>query len=480
MTYSPFEKEFDKIDEKELHKLIENEVIEGWYIEYKSQIPEKNSGNLNTQKIIKSISSFANTKGGWIFWGIECKVNSPSNICGISLENYSNLQDQLSRIISANINPTPIFHFKEVALSSGKIVFIIKVEESPMPPYITSSGTIYQRENNESNPVKDRYIIEKLNEKTQAYIKSIEEFSQTNDYGQTKGQSDSNNSFLELYLFPKPFNNFLFKDFFKSSFFESVANHFYGDVNCEIDLGDRQSIPLNIGFNSIYITNDSIIVRPLSENNLIYKGTSIELFRNGNLKLIRPLHDFGINDTPKYFENSDVIKYLWKKFVNEEEEEVEENENDDFHFSYPYINYKSQKQHNDFTNHIRFIDGGDIILFLMIIISQYEKILEENGYDMSQKIGFRARVNNTWRKFIFFDNEKYLQNIKKYNIPLIPKTDIELPKFEDGKSYNLILNEEIHPFITVAGIILNGIGLPDIMSLNYIELLINSLKRFNK
>src|SRR5690606_780632 len=142
MRYNPFDKELEDIDENELFKLIVNEVDEGWYIEYKSQIPEKSSGKLNTVKIVKSIAAFANTKGGWIFWGVECKVNTASNICGINLDSYTNLQDQLSRIISSNINPTPIYHFKEVTLESGNVVFIIKVEESPTPPYITGNGVI--------------------------------------------------------------------------------------------------------------------------------------------------------------------------------------------------------------------------------------------------------------------------------------------------------------------------------------------------
>lgn len=297
MRYNPFDKELEDINEDELSKLIVNEVDEGWYIEYKSQIPEKSSGKLNTIKIVKSIAAFANTKGGWIFWGVECKVNTASKICGINLDSYTNLQDQLSRIISSNINPTPIYHFKEVTLASGNVVFIIKVDESPTPPYITGNGVIYQRENNESNPIKDRYIIEKLSEKTEAYVKSIEDFTHFEDYGETVGQSESNQSFLELFLFPRPFDSFEFKGFFTNAFFRSVALNFYDNVDFEIEVdGEVFSTPLNLGFNSIYTSLDSIIIRPITVKNIIYKGTTVELFRNGNLKVVIPLYDFSLNN----------------------------------------------------------------------------------------------------------------------------------------------------------------------------------------
>ena len=94
-------------------------------------------------------------------------------------------------------------------MDTSEIVFIIQVEESPTPPYINCQGIIYQRENNESKPIKERYIIEKLNEKTLNYYNSIERFS-VFDLGITKGQSKSQQSFLELYLFPQPFDNFRF------------------------------------------------------------------------------------------------------------------------------------------------------------------------------------------------------------------------------------------------------------------------------
>jgi hypothetical protein len=248
--YSPFDKDLEDLDEQELQKLIDNSISEGWYVEFKADIPKKTS-KIDGAKIVKSISAFANTKGGWLFYGVQAnEKNIATNLCGIDFNEYKNISDQVSQIISSNIAPKPIYHFKTVPLESGNFVFVIKIEESPTPPYITSQGVIYQRENNESNPIKDRYIIEKLAEKTNDYYESIERFCNI-DYGETKGQSESNQSYLELYLFPLPYNGFIFENFFTTDFFKQVAGRFYQNVDFffQKQNGDNVNIPMNLGFN---------------------------------------------------------------------------------------------------------------------------------------------------------------------------------------------------------------------------------------
>jgi predicted HTH transcriptional regulator len=141
MTFSPFDKDIEELDEQELQKLIDKSICEGWYIEYKSDLPKK-SDKIESIKIVKTISAFANTKGGWLFYGVESdNKNIAINLCGIDLTKYNNLTDQISQIISGNIAPKPIYQFKTVNLKSGKVVFIIKVDESPTPPYYYKSGS---------------------------------------------------------------------------------------------------------------------------------------------------------------------------------------------------------------------------------------------------------------------------------------------------------------------------------------------------
>lgn len=450
MTYNPFSKDIKEIKESDLQILIENSIEEGWYIEYKSKEPFSN-GTLDKLKISKSIVSFANTKGGWIFWGVKCEKNSPSEICGFDISKYRNFEDQVSQLISSNISPEPIFHFRQINLSNGKIVFIIQVEESPTPPYINSQGIIFQRENNESKPIKERYIIEKLNEKTLNYYNSIERFSEF-ELGITKGQSDNHQSFLELYIFPQPFNSFRFDKFYESDFFKKVSNHFFNPTSLTFDINNEENIyNLNLGFNSIYSSERSLIIKSLNENNLIYKSNTVELFENGNMKFTFPITNFDINSIPSIYNDSEVLKFIGEKF----------NQN---------------KQ--DFENHIKFIDGTELTLYIFIIVSKYINILRDSDFNESSQIGFRAKISNVWRHLVFFDSKDYLEKIKLYNIPLCPKNDIEIPIFENGKSYNIELDDESIAH-TIASFIIEGIGLPDAASIDYNEIYLKLKERFS-
>jgi hypothetical protein len=477
MNYTPFDKDLVDIDEQELQKLIVNAIGEGWYIEYKIDFPKKN-GIIEGNKIAKSVSSFANTKGGWIFYGIESNdKNIATNLRGIDQNEYTNLSDHLSRIISSNVTPKPVFHFKTVPLECGRDIFIIKIDESPTPPYITSQGIIYQRENNESNPIKDRYIIEKLAEKAEDYYQAIERFCEM-DYGETKGQSESDQSYLELYLFPLPYNEFHFKDFFTSDFFKKVAVRFYQNVDCNFELkdGENITIPLNLGFNSIYSSQNSLIIRPLKDENLIYKTTTVELFVNGGLKFLIPIYEFDLDHIPEFYEDSDVLEYLLDKYSPYET------------VKQPIYNWRfetedttmeySERKKTDFVRHIKMIDGPELIYVLMVIISKYKAVLEDNGFDIETEIGFRARLTNTWRKFIFFDNSDYLDKLKLFNLPIAPKNEVEVPRFIKGNYYTLDIKEHVS-FFVMARTILKAIGLPDSATIQFADIINDGIKRYS-
>ena len=476
--YNPFDKKIEEINESDLSILIENEICEGWYIEYKREIPKTNNRKLDSIKIAKSISSFANTKGGWIFWGVSCNSkNTPESIDGVCISDYRNIDDQISQIINSNISPQPIYNLSKVALANNNTVIIIQVIEGPTPPYITGQGIIYQRENNESKPIKDRYIIEKLNEKTTDYYESIERFCNF-DLAETKGQSDWNQTYLELYLFPTPFDNFEFKDFYSSQFFKNVASRFYQNIKVDFSEEDPDNnfqAEINLGFNSIYSSEGSLIIRPINEHNLIYKSTTVELFENGNLKFLIPLVEFTTKNIPEAYVHSNTINYLLDKYSPFET--VEQFESGFYPGSQDYqLPPITRRSSTDFVNHIKFIDGAELILRILIIVSKYKSILSDNEFDFNTEIGFRAKITDCWRKFIFFDDDNYLEKIKLYNIPLSPKNDIEIPEFRKGNAYTTDLSKEGAYFL-ISKFIMEGIGLPDSQDINYVKIITQALRK---
>ena len=81
-NYNPFKKKISKLRQADLNILIENQVAEGWYVEYKKDFP-------STNKIGHSIASFANSDGGWYIVGVEANEdNVATSILGFDITQY--------------------------------------------------------------------------------------------------------------------------------------------------------------------------------------------------------------------------------------------------------------------------------------------------------------------------------------------------------------------------------------------------------
>ena len=451
MTYNPFNKALDDLDEEELQKLIDNKIAESWYIEYKESVLNQN-GKIDRDKLAKSVSAFANTQGGWLFLGIKAdKRNTPFELTGISIDGDKNLLDQISQNISGNIRPVPLFHIKEITLSNQKIVVIIKVEESPLPPYVTSGGSIYQRENSESKPVVDRYIIQKLTEKADGYYDKINNFCRI-DYHQSDIQHKTNQAFIELYLFPIPFGTFEFKDFDESIFFEKVVKIFGQGASIKFTNPENveiASIGMNMNFNAFTTSSESIIVRSIREDTIMHKGMSIELFQNGNIKFHMPINEFDFKNTPDHYKNSPVIDFLKSKYPQTD---------------YASIHFPREKKESEFIANSKMLDGGALLMSIFILGEQIKTFFESSEFDLKKnQFGFRARVTGLWRKFIFFDDLTYLEKLKHFNIPISAKEEIAIPSTEKREYYTLNLSKQ-YQFLPLGIWILQGIGVPNLSS----------------
>ena len=64
MSFNPFNKNIHELEYDDLNTLIDNEVSEGWTLEYIQEI-------VKSKDIAKSIASFANSEGGWYIVGMS-------------------------------------------------------------------------------------------------------------------------------------------------------------------------------------------------------------------------------------------------------------------------------------------------------------------------------------------------------------------------------------------------------------------------
>ena len=123
-------KPWDELQIKDVQDYLSDpDSNENCFFEYKID-------KVEPAKLVKEISAFANTYGGYIFLGVD----DNKNIVGCTAWN----EQRIHITIHNGITPTPQFDVKCFS-ADDKIIYVIKIEEGAMPPYITNKGDICER-----------------------------------------------------------------------------------------------------------------------------------------------------------------------------------------------------------------------------------------------------------------------------------------------------------------------------------------------
>ncbi len=397
--YNPFNKNISEIEYDDLKKLIENNISEGWFVEYKGSFP-------NNKKIAKSIASFANSEGGWYIIGIEENENEskPSEIIGFDLETNRKPADKITNIVKDNIDPIPYFESKVVEIPENKHVLVVQVFEGHDLPYITD-GRIYIRVGETSKPetIKDRYQFEKLLDKNQDFKKKVNSFMDNTFFF----DDHYTQPYLEFYIYINNPKIILFEDFFYEDFFEKLKENF----NSDIEIIDGLNVSAAINFDNIYASVDSYILRHVFDNAPLHTGLTLELFKEGHLKLIFPFNIY----------NNHSLKNEYESLI--------------------YYDSFFTEEHKD----LRIIDLAESMFAFQIILAQYKRLLKE--YNCEYELNIKYKFKNFNSVTPFMDSVEYMNFILENKLPINLKTSIEIPNmgylvypFKDFNLFALTLN----------------------------------------
>lgn len=153
------DKEWHKLRITDIKALLDEDDDETFFFEYKKD-------DVSTKKIAEEISAFANTYGGYILLGID----DDKTISGCTNWN----EQKIHNVIHNSLTPIPNFDIKKFKTKEKKIIFVIRIEEGTMPPYITNSGKVYQRVSSGSFPINDSNKLTQLYYKREDQYKKIE------------------------------------------------------------------------------------------------------------------------------------------------------------------------------------------------------------------------------------------------------------------------------------------------------------------
>lgn len=151
--------ELDEYTKKDIDDLIQNEVEESTYLDY------KDGRALDPDKIVeitKDISAFANADGGIIVYGVsENKVtHKPDNYAPVTNPKITKeWLEQKICLVRRKINGVLIFPIRVEGSADGSI-YIVKIPRSNNAPHMALDNKYYKRHNFSSDPMEEYEVRE--------------------------------------------------------------------------------------------------------------------------------------------------------------------------------------------------------------------------------------------------------------------------------------------------------------------------------
>ena len=130
-------KRLDQITEEDLSSLVQNAEAENKVIDYKESLP--GSSDDEKRKFLYDVSSFANTAGGHLVFGVRAKNGIPLELYGIENLNADAEKLRLHSIIQTGVQPRiPSVEIHSVGLKNSRIALIVRVPRSWSSPHMVT------------------------------------------------------------------------------------------------------------------------------------------------------------------------------------------------------------------------------------------------------------------------------------------------------------------------------------------------------
>jgi hypothetical protein len=125
-------KSLDEITEADLLALITNEVREGRTIDYKRELLA--GADADKKELLADVSSFANTGGGDLVFGMDEAAGLPTQLAGFQSKDADLELQRLDSILASGIDPR-IRYKARIIPCNGRNALIIRVERSWTGPH---------------------------------------------------------------------------------------------------------------------------------------------------------------------------------------------------------------------------------------------------------------------------------------------------------------------------------------------------------
>ena len=406
MAYNPFQKRLgETLQPEDFQTLITQQVSEGYYIEYKREMPNKT-------KIARSLASLANTYGGWYIVGME--TNEHNVATAVPGFNCTSCHDPISVVrdlAKHYIDPVPIFFPQAVILNTENLVLAIYVPDNQETPFITKDGRIYRRTYDSSDPIPEasRYALDQLVERGREVSQQFARFSQ-DERSFSEAEDDG---WLKIYISPYPLGSIQRPTLLSTSVISDLLEVSKKPIQFSF-FNSKSNISGNIKFNAAYPTSNSVIFRQTSIQNEAFNSLTIELDNVGRARIFIPLQRVKFQEHRFSDIRSSTVR---QQIMNRLKENGERKET--------YLN---------------FFDIGKTWLIIVLLVHYYLDWLGIQTF----LTGFQVAVelDDVWRYVPFYDCDSWGKQVEQFGLPVLMRSRIHIPP-KEGSGYIVNIDSDL-------------------------------------
>jgi hypothetical protein len=381
-NFNPFQKAFGEITSSDL--VVLKTLSEGWYAEYKQS-------QAGTSTIAKSISAFANTYGGWLFYGIvEDKKGqrTAEAFPGIPNSEVPQYEEWMTQAAARHLSPPAFFEHRilygpepAIGLPEGHAVIMVHVPPGNDAQYIHSSGRIYRRVADASDPTHetDRHFLDllwKRGDDARARFRKYFEKERPDAEDVDKGCA-----YLKLHFFADPWGERSLESNLTFRKFAEIMNN-----------------PDPLPFDSTYTSATGFVARQTRDNDCWRNVFKWEYRPNCVQEITVPL-------TTSYIEGPEQVPIFLDGYDTRDGFSLE----------------CYQKQ-------IRFVHVVDLSLLFELLLSIFQRLYDLNAADRAEwPLWMKAQLFGIKRHVPFLDTEDYLNFVKRYGFPVVQDNDAVIP-----------------------------------------------------
>ncbi|ADV12972.1 AlbA family DNA-binding domain-containing protein [Mesorhizobium ciceri] len=397
--YNPFEKAIEDVAVSDLSVL--RDVPEGWYVEYKQEIP-------NGRSIAKSLSAFANTYGGWLFYGVKESADGrrvAGGFPGILTTEVPAAEQAIRQAASALVSPPPTFETKilngpdkALGIDADHSVIAIGVPVGNNAPYVHGSGVIYRRvaDSSEPRPETDRHFLDLLWKRGDDTKKAFDKFVHKKV---GLSEAEGHISTVRICFFPDPWKE---RQLTSKLEFDDFAGFM-----SSLDPADG-----GIPFDNIFTTDSGFIGRQIRNNNATGAVFSWRYDYNCSSEILLPLNSVWVNEV------RDMGQFL-----------------EGYEFREAFM----RKSSSDNLRGFHLVDISQLYAVLYSIMRRKKALLAREG--LRWRLFYKIQLSNFWRRVPFVDLKEVVSFMVQHGIPVVQDNTSYVPP---GKGPNSC--KEIKPY----------------------------------